>query len=82
MSDDGDWFAPKQFGYGAGLPITWQGWALTIGFSVVAIAAGVCLGPHHPLAFVAILIPMTIAFMVIAAQHTRGGWKWRWKGDD
>ena len=28
---DGDWFAPKRFGYGAGLPIAWQGWALIIG---------------------------------------------------
>lgn len=23
--EDGDWFAPKRFGYGAGLPIAWQG---------------------------------------------------------
>ena len=24
----GDWFAPKRYGYGTGLPIAWQGWAL------------------------------------------------------
>jgi hypothetical protein len=29
---EGDWFAPKKLGVGAGLPITWQGWALTIGY--------------------------------------------------
>ena len=23
------WFAPKRYGYGAGAPISWQGWALT-----------------------------------------------------
>jgi hypothetical protein len=26
--EDGDWFAAKRYGYGAGLPIAWQGWAL------------------------------------------------------
>ena len=25
-------FAPNLYGYGAGLPISWQGWALTIGY--------------------------------------------------
>ena len=30
--DDGAWFAPKRFGYGAGLPIAWQGWALLAGY--------------------------------------------------
>ena len=37
MSDGPEWFAPKRFGYGAGLPISWQGWALTaafMGFSI------------------------------------------------
>jgi hypothetical protein len=27
-----DWFAPKRFGIGAGKPISWQGWLLTIGY--------------------------------------------------
>ena len=26
-----DWFEPKKYGYGAGLPIARQGWVLTIG---------------------------------------------------
>jgi len=37
MSDGPEWFAPKRFGYGAGLPISWQGWTLTaafMGFSI------------------------------------------------
>ena len=35
MSDDPQWFAPKKYGYGAGLPISWQGWALTIALVVL-----------------------------------------------
>ena len=30
MADDEDyWFAPKRYGYGTGLPISWQGWLAT-----------------------------------------------------
>ena len=36
--DDGAWFAPKRFGYGAGLPIAWQGWALLAGYIAVMLA--------------------------------------------
>ena len=33
MSDDNSaWFQPKRFGYGAGWPIAWQGWALRGGY--------------------------------------------------
>jgi hypothetical protein len=28
MFDDGDWFHPKKYGYGAGLPMRWQAWVL------------------------------------------------------
>lgn len=45
---DGDWFAPKKLGVGAGLPITWQGWAVTIGYSLTVIVAAGTLVPRHP----------------------------------
>ena len=33
MSDDPEWFAAKRYGYGSGLPIAWQGWAVIGGSS-------------------------------------------------
>lgn len=78
---NGDWFAPKKFGYGAGLPIAWQGWALLIGFLAMTIGGAMLLAPRHPIVFVAALVPLTLAFMLICAQHTRGGWKWRSGGE-
>jgi hypothetical protein len=76
-----DWFAPKRFGIGAGKPISWQGWLLTAGYVFLAIAAALLL-QKSLLAFLALLIPATLAFLVIAAVTTRGGWRWRWgKGD-
>jgi hypothetical protein len=77
MSDGPEWFAAKRYGYGAGLPITWQGWLSTILFMAAAIAVGANFG-DRPLVAVAILVPLTIVFMVIAARTTKGGWRWRW----
>ncbi|MEO8455277.1 MAG: hypothetical protein ABI454_08960 [Sphingomicrobium sp.] len=81
MSDDTDWFAPKRYGYGAGAPISWQGWALTLGF--VAIVSAICIGfVGKPLVMIAIIVPLTAAFIVITARTTRGGWRWRWGKED
>jgi hypothetical protein len=81
VSDGPEWFAPKRYGYGAGLPISWQGWALTLGFVGMALLLATTLG-DRPLQLVAVLIPLTIAFTLVAARTTRGGWRWRWGDED
>ena len=81
MSDGPEWFAPKRYGYGAGMPISWQGWALTVGFIGMAIV--LCLSlKGQPVKLIAALAPFVIAFIVIAARTTRGGLRWRWGDDD
>ena len=81
MSDGPEWFAPKRYGYGAGLPISWQGWALTAAF---VVSAGLCarFTSGRPLVAFAIMIPVAAAFLVIVARTTRGGWRWRWGEKD
>ena len=81
MSDGPEWFEPKRYGYGSGLPIAWQGWALTIGFVAIAILLSVRLA-ERKLELFAALAPFVIAFMVICARTTRGGWRWRWGEED
>ena len=77
MSDGPDWFAPKRYGYGIGIPIRWQGWALTIGYVVLAVVLSVKLA-DRPLKLVGVMVPLTATFLVIATRTTRGGWRWRW----
>ncbi|WP_324698271.1 hypothetical protein ACLIMP_06495 [Novosphingobium aerophilum] len=77
---DGAWFAPKRFGYGAGVPIAWQGWALLLLY--VASVAGIALlnragTTGARMAALALFLLVTGLFVVIAAKRTRGGWKWR-----
>ena len=81
MTDGPEWFAPKRYGLGSGLPISWQGWAVTGAFgAVVAISTFFFRG--HPLQLFAVLAPSILAFMLVCARTTRGGWRWRWGKDD
>ena len=81
MNDGPDWFAPKRYGYGSGLPISWQGWAVTLAFVGAAVALAFTL-KHRPLQLIAAMIPLTAALMVVCARTTRGGWRWRWGDAD
>jgi len=81
MSEGPEWFAPKRYGYGSGLPISWQGWAVTIGFMAIAIGLSIGLA-DRPVQFIAAIIPVTAVLLVICARTTRGGWRWRWGKED
>ena len=81
MTDGPEWFAPKRYGFGAGLPISWQGWAVTIAFLLVTVLLVTTLG-DHPVKFIASIIVPTLAFLLIAFKTTRGGWRWRWGEKD
>jgi hypothetical protein len=82
---DGMWFAAKRFGYGAGLPVAWQGWALLAGYVLAALAVGPLVALPYPAAkamTIAGFALLTIGFVAVARRRTRGGWKWRWGGED
>lgn len=76
-----EWFAPKRYGSGSGLPIAWQGWVATLLYVGIVIGAALLLAQRSPWAFGSIVFTSTAIFLVIAAKTTRGGWRWRWGGD-
>jgi hypothetical protein len=79
--DDDAWFAPKRYGYGTSLPIAWQGWAIFIGYLLLIAAAGFLI-PYSWIAFIGVAAAATLAFILVCAQKTRGGWRWRWGEKD
>jgi hypothetical protein len=81
MSDRPEWFAPRRYGFGSGRPISWQGWVVTIAY-VAAMSVVAFLFHERPYQLIAALIPLAAMFMVISAKTTRGGWRWRWGGED
>lgn len=76
-----DWFAAKRYGYGAGMPIAWQGWAIMIGFLAIVIGAIALAGERWWLTL-AIVLPAAALLVLITAKTTRGGWRWRWGDRD
>lgn len=81
MSDPPEWFAPKRYGLGAGLPIAWQGWAVLAGFIAVVGLAIWLFGDGDPRGL-AVVIPAIAVLLIITARTTRGGWRWRWGDRD
>jgi hypothetical protein len=81
MNDGPEWFAPKHYGYGSGFPISWQGWLVTLIFAGLIVGISVEF-KDRPLVIFALTVPATAVLLVIAARTTRGGWRWRWGGDE
>jgi hypothetical protein len=71
------WFAPKRYGYGAGLPIAWQGWALLAAYGLALLAA-ILIAERNQRACLAIIAAATALLLLITARKTEGGWRWRW----
>jgi hypothetical protein len=72
------WFAPKRYGYGAGLPISREGWLVLAAFVGGASAASRWL---HGAPRYAALAVLGGAIVAIGASKTKGGWRWRWGRD-
>jgi hypothetical protein len=81
MTDGPEWFAPKRYGLGSGLPISWQGWVVFLGYLILVGLASLVLG-HSLIGYISIVATLTVALMVVCARTTRGGWRWRWGEDD
>jgi hypothetical protein len=81
MRDGPEWFAPRRYGYGTGRPIAWQGWIVSLAYAAAIVGVAVLLHDNR-LQMIAAFIPLTAAFLVIAAKTTRGGWRWRWGEED
>ena len=69
------WFAAKRYGYGAGLPIAWEGWVV-LGLFLALAVGGVFLLP--PAIHIALVLAVTPPFVLIVYRRTEGGWHWRW----
>ena len=71
MSEGPEWFAPKRYGLGTGLPIRWQGWALLIGFGAAVLAAAIVVAVIYGLGFLfaglLVFIPLAILISLVPA---------------
>jgi len=83
--EEGDWFLPKRYGYGSGLPIAWQGWVVLAAYILALIGIGMMAPVAHGAmlaGLVLIGLILTVILIGIARSRTRGGWRWRWGEPD
>ena len=76
LFDNRPWFRAKSHGYGTGLPIAWQGWAL-MALHVTLITGVIMLFPDRPVMLTIVAVLAALAPMPIYRARTEGGWRWR-----
>lgn len=81
MKEGPEWFAQKRYGYGAGLPIAWQGWAVLLGYVGIVAGAAALIG-DRPATMAVVIVLATITLIFVTKWTTRGGWRWRWGKED
>jgi hypothetical protein len=75
------WFRVKRYGFGAGLPCSWEGWALFAGFLAIVIASGVAFTDRNPMLHLGIVLVSVAIVVVVSWRKSDGPWKWRWGQD-
>lgn len=71
------WFPAKRYGYGWGLPATWQGWAVSLTWLVLVTVGAIILLPRHWVAFGVVQVVLT--GLMIAICYAKGEppcWRW------
>ncbi len=74
------WFHAKRYGWGWGLPASWQGWLVTLVY-VALLAFGIVIFPteRRLAAFLAYVVILSVA-LVAVAWHKGEPPRWRWGG--
>ena len=76
------WFRAKRYGWGWGLPLTWQGWATLATFVASSVAGGLLFPPRKALpAFIACVVVLSGLLLVVCWLKGEPP-RWRWGDDD
>ena len=75
------WFPAKRYGWGWGIPSTWQGWVVLIGF-VILLALGSAFFPPTVNVVAYLLYTLGLSAVLIGICYLKGEPpKWRWGKD-
>ncbi len=81
QQDKSYWFPAKRYGWGWGVPLCWQGWAVLAAYLAVIVAAGAELAAKgHMAEFNGAVVIATIALIAICWIKGKPP-RWRWGND-
>lgn len=71
------WFPAKTYGWGWGMPVTWQGWGVMAAFIGAMLAGGIYLLPRYgQVIFLAFTFVCCMALLAICrAKGEPPGWR-------
>lgn len=74
------WFRAKRYGWGWGLPSSWEGWLALAAFLVLVVLSGIVFSPTaQPIAYAVSIVFLSTA--LIAVCYWKGEPpRWRWGG--
>ena len=72
------WFRVKRYGIGAGLPCSWEGWALVAVFLAIVVGSGLVFTERAPMLHLGVVLASTAIVLVVSRLKSDGPWKWRW----
>lgn len=72
------WFPAKRYGWGWGLPATWQGWCVLAIFVAAVAVVSTYINPDRNPALFAACIVFLIAFLTIVMWLKGEPQSWHW----
>jgi hypothetical protein len=80
-SDQQFWFCVKSHGWGWGLPVRWQGWAVLVAYYLLVFVGIVRFTADNSVRSLLIyLVAITLLLMIVVAWKGERPVKWRWGG--
>ena len=78
MADGPEWFAPKRYGYGAGLPISWQGWAVLVGYfvSLTVLSLTLTRADNEVIFGIGVFVLTAVLIAICWYKGEPPGWRW------
>ena len=72
------WFPAKRYGWGWGLPCTWQGWVVTAAYLVLLLIGVLAIdGERQPALFMGWMTGWSAAFIAVCwVKGERPRWRW------
>jgi len=71
------WFPAKKYGWGWGLPCSWQGWVVYALWFVLLFGGGIFLAPRSIVLYVVWAVVLGVAFFVVVLiKGERPRWRW------
>jgi hypothetical protein len=76
------WFEAKEYGYGAGLPASWEGWVVFISYLVLLMAGCIIFAIQENLINLLLFTLGLTAVVCVIAVLKSPKFRWRWGYDD